>query len=224
MDEKLERLAREAATDPTDEAAARRLDSALARAGREEELRERYRFKFECPLRWQDLSVSESGRTRYCHECKQRVFAVQDLAELREHVRKGHCVGVPSSLLALAFSELPKERSLHSATDPEAPCVVPGGALPLPQTIPEGVQRLLRREEAERLRAVPIAIRDGTTVLATAKQTPRQARIVAVRFRRVETVLVAEDELAALIAAIPDFPEEDGPHVRVGRVAPFPRP
>ena len=206
MDENLERLAREAASDPADAAAARRLDTALARAGREEELRERFRFKFECPRQWQDLETTRSAKAKFCDECQRKVFAVPDVATLREHVSKGDCVAVPSSLLATAFSELPKDPRFHSAKLPGTPCVVPGGAVP--GAVPEDVRSLLWRRIAQTHGLVPIAATDEKLVLAvTLRYAATQLRNLGiVRGREVETVLVSEEELTKLIAALPESP------------------
>ncbi len=215
MDENLERLARDAAADPADEAAARRLDAALARAGREEELRERFRFKFQCERQWADLAPTRGSGAKFCDECQRKVFAVQDVGELREHVSKGDCVAVPSSLLERAFSELPGDRRLHSGHATDAPCVVPGGEIP--SDIPESLRSFMRREVAQAIGFVPIAIRGQKLVLASATLDPKQLRAFAASFgsREVETVLVTPVEFAALIEALPQQPP-----MLLGRVAP----
>src|SRR5690606_30910293 len=66
LDDELQRLLREAEATPTDEGLALRVDQALRRAGRDEQRRARFRFKFECPLRFEDLRPGKDPLVRSC--------------------------------------------------------------------------------------------------------------------------------------------------------------
>jgi uncharacterized protein (TIGR02996 family) len=60
---------------------------------------ERCRFKFECPLRWDNLrAVEGSKRERFCDKCEQNVYYCKRIEEAREHAALGHCVAVDARL------------------------------------------------------------------------------------------------------------------------------
>ena len=93
MDEDLQRLLREAEAHPTDEGLARRVDHALRRAGRDDERRARFRFKFQCPLRFEDLQPSPvDPLERACDRCHRQVRFVASVEQLAEQVAQGRCV------------------------------------------------------------------------------------------------------------------------------------
>ena len=61
---------------------------------------ERCTFKFECPLRWENLrAVQGSDRERFCEKCEQNVHYCPSIQEAREHASLGHCVAVDARLI-----------------------------------------------------------------------------------------------------------------------------
>jgi uncharacterized protein (TIGR02996 family) len=61
---------------------------------------ERCTFKFECPLRWENLrAVQGSDRERFCEKCEQNVHYCENISEAREHASLGHCVAVDARLV-----------------------------------------------------------------------------------------------------------------------------
>ena len=204
MDQDLEQLARNAASDPTDEAAARRYDTALARGGRPDEVRRRFRMKFECPLQWTDFKRTGTPGIKFCESCQREVHAVEDEESLREKVDKGHCVSFPTAKLAHVFSGLATDARFHSASEETTPCVVPGGKVP--DEIPTAALRIpLSRAMARNLGAVPIGFHEKTLVVAV---TSEHAQFLEdVRFlsgREVKTTLVTEDDFEKLVAKLPE--------------------
>jgi uncharacterized protein (TIGR02996 family) len=60
---------------------------------------ERCTFKFECPLRWENLrAVEGSYQERFCEKCEQNVYYCPTINEAREHASLGHCVAVDARL------------------------------------------------------------------------------------------------------------------------------
>jgi hypothetical protein len=125
MDEDLQRLTREAATHPNDEGLARRLDHALRRAGRDDARRARFRFKFQCPLRYEDLAPSEHPLVRSCERCHRQVRFVANADELAEQVAQGHCVAFERRALDGVIALVANDPRQHSAIAPGTPCLVP---------------------------------------------------------------------------------------------------
>jgi hypothetical protein len=198
MDQELRTLSRAAAEDPTDEAAARRYDAALLQVGDRARVQERFRWKFQCPLRWTDMAATADPAVKHCGTCDRDVHAARDEKELRAHVLQGRCVAFPEALHRQAFEGLEDEKTLHSAKDPARPCVVLGGAAP-PREIPLEAIDALPEFIAHRFRIVPVAVKEGRVVVAVSPQ--RLYRLDRVRRdgrREIEAVLVSEDELGEL--------------------------
>jgi hypothetical protein len=202
MDENLEQLARAAASDPTDVAAARRYDAALARTGRVEELRERFRFKFLCPVLWSDLTGA-APRKRFCGECGRSVNVAEDMALLVEHVRRKACVAVPLSKVSSLIDDLARDPSLHSAREADAPCIVSGA--PVPVAVPQELRGLVGRRTARRLGFAPLERHPGKVFVAIYPAASAGKAAIARRLGcEVETTLVSRAELDALVASLPD--------------------
>jgi uncharacterized protein (TIGR02996 family) len=53
-------------------------------------------FRFECPMRWEQLQPTEDQRVRFCDKCLKHVHHCQDVAEAREHAAMAHCVAIDS--------------------------------------------------------------------------------------------------------------------------------
>lgn len=193
------RLARAASSDPSDEAAARRLDAALVRAGRAADTSERFRFKFQCSRQWTELTRTERPGVKRCDDCHREVHAVQDLPALREAVSQGECVAFPASRLGHVFEGLATDGRLHSAREAKPPCVVPGGQVP-----ERSFASSLPRSMAESLRAAPVGERGEALLFAVVRDAPALLNQLSLATgREVETVLVTEEELAKLIESMP---------------------
>ncbi len=204
MDESIERLARSAAADPEDQAAARRLDAALIRIDRRADVTERFRFKFQCARQWLDLAGTDRPGVKFCDGCQREVHAVSNVAALREAVSHGRCVAFPASQLASAFEGLSREKRLHSAKEVGSACVVGGGALP--DVVAPEILELISRSVAERYRVAPVARRAGKLILAAAR--PDAVPLDDLRFatgQDVELVPASAAEVDALIARMPEF-------------------
>jgi hypothetical protein len=194
-DEDLQRLAREADADPADEAVARRLEQGLRRAGQVDALRARFRFKFLCPLRYEDLAPTDDPLMRACGRCARVVVFVRDPAELAREVARGSCVAFERRALEQVVAGLADQPGLDLVRRPGTPCVVATDlpfvdldAAPRPpaaDALPPGVAR--------QHRAVPVE-RPGGGVLRVAFATPpTQGDLASVAARagaaRVEPVL-----------------------------------
>jgi hypothetical protein len=54
-------------------------------------------FKFECPLKWENLEPI-SGKIRFCNKCDRKVHLVQTEEEFRKRAARGECIAVEVSL------------------------------------------------------------------------------------------------------------------------------
>jgi uncharacterized protein (TIGR02996 family) len=54
----------------------------------------RFRFEFECPLRWENLKPTGRATVRFCEACRQKVYHCQSLREVFRRARQGKCVAV----------------------------------------------------------------------------------------------------------------------------------
>lgn len=97
MDDQLEAARRAHAADRTDDAAARRLQAELERAGRHDEVLERFAFELACDLKWEDLHVDTADpfdSERYCARCERSVHSINDLKSFQAAAAAGECVRV----------------------------------------------------------------------------------------------------------------------------------
>lgn len=123
MDQDLSELERRARANPHDRELADRLDRSLLRAGRGEELGARYRLKFQCPLRFDDLEPSPDLTRRSCQRCQATVQLVRTPAALAARVAEGSCVAIPRDSLAASYLELGSSEAVTSGSEPKPPRV-----------------------------------------------------------------------------------------------------
>src|SRR5581483_11140263 len=97
MDEELNRLRREFDANPRDRVIAQRYEAALKRGDRREDLRDLYRFQFQCPMKWSGLEKTADPLVRHCKDCNRSVHFAPGPSEFRAHVAAGHCVAVIDS-------------------------------------------------------------------------------------------------------------------------------
>ena len=130
MDDALEQLRRTAEEDPDDVAAARRYEAALLRAGRREDAESLYRFKFKCPMRWEELTPNPvRPDQRACARCRKDVYYVRTRDELATRVGLGQCVSFQAQAVD-ALGVLLEDPHLHPAREADRPCVVELQGLP----------------------------------------------------------------------------------------------
>lgn len=60
-----------------------------------DEKNKQYVFKFECSQNWDDLAETSDEKIRYCGQCGNDVFSVQNGEELNSNAKKGRCVYLP---------------------------------------------------------------------------------------------------------------------------------
>ncbi|MBI5368816.1 MAG: hypothetical protein HZA54_17405 [Planctomycetes bacterium] len=51
-----------------------------------------FRFKFKCPLKWQNLDATEHDAVRHCRACNQHVYLCRTDEETIGHAQAGRCV------------------------------------------------------------------------------------------------------------------------------------
>jgi len=162
VDQDLSELERRARANPEDRDLADRLDRALLRAGRDEQVQARYRFKFQCPLRFEDLQASGDDLTqRSCARCERSVRLVRTPEELAERVAAGECVAIPQDSLAAGCLELAESPDVSSASQPGRPCVHASALrfVDLDQLeIPRAALELIPPSFALTYRVVPVAL------------------------------------------------------------------
>lgn len=215
MDDDVQRLRREAAARPEDEAAARRLDRALERAGERAELGRRYRMKFECPLRFEQLDPTSDPLERACGQCLKTVRHVRTCDELSAQVAKGGCVAVARSLLDQAGAALAAGGRLHSASDVDRPCVVPTDLAfvdldaepPAPEALAELSPELIRS-----FRAIPVALAGDelrVAVMSWSDLSETLSELRRLTGREVSPVLAAADAFARALERVAPYVEEE---------------
>jgi hypothetical protein len=135
MDEELLRLRRQHEATPADDVVARRLVKGLVRAGRRDEARDLYRFKFRCSKKWDDLAREEPEDpfsldvVRHCSECQRDVHLVKNVSEVREQVSLGHSVAATEEARTAFVDAAIDDPTISAAADPKRPCVVDGPCL-----------------------------------------------------------------------------------------------
>ncbi|HBP21211.1 MAG TPA: hypothetical protein DEA08_25920 [Planctomycetes bacterium] len=175
MDERLRGLQREAEARPSDEGAAIRYERALRAAGEEEALQARFRLKFACPLRFEELRAGADPAIRRCERCQRDVHYVDDLALLRERVGAGECVAFFAGRFGEAVAHLAADEALHGASEEGSACLVEFtrqrielGSAPIEAGLAASFDPwLLRRHQV-----FPIRIEAGTLEVAWASSDP----------------------------------------------------
>ncbi len=51
-------------------------------------------LKFKCPLRWDDLALTEEEEVRYCSVCQENVYHTPTLTEFKQRIKEKRCVAV----------------------------------------------------------------------------------------------------------------------------------
>lgn len=175
LDEDLQRLLREAEAHPSDEGVARRVDHALRRAGRDEERRARFRFKFQCPLRFEDLRPGDGPLVRACDRCRRQVRFVASVEELAEQVAQGRCVAFERRALGDVVARVADDPRNHSARVEGSPCLVPTDLpwVDLDRFTPTpDLRGLVPASMAHMYRVVPVGRAKGVLRVAAADLRP----------------------------------------------------
>jgi hypothetical protein len=51
-----------------------------------------WKFKFQCPQRWNQLKEGDDQTFRYCETCQRNVYLCTTHQAVGEHASQGHCV------------------------------------------------------------------------------------------------------------------------------------
>lgn len=180
MDDTLRGLERAVEADPADGAAVRRYEQALRRADAGERLVARYRLKYACPLRFEDLNEGSAPDTRDCQRCQRPVRLARDLDGLAEAVGAGACVAFPRRWLDQAILRLAEDPQVDSAREVAAPCVVSSAVAWVDlsrgsqarASIEPGLPGLFFSEGLHSWPAIPLEIRAGVLHLAAGRLEP----------------------------------------------------
>lgn len=148
MDDALSHLRRAHAEAPDDPEAARRLETALRRAGRRQELEALYRLAYRCPLRWDALEGDAFDEVRRCAQCARDVHYVKTRRELARWVAEGACVALDPGTLEETVPVWVETSLTEPARGPGGPCVVEVAPGTAPE-VPEGVRGLFTWRHAE---------------------------------------------------------------------------
>lgn len=162
MDDEVERLERAYRQDPSAEHG-ERLKAALLRAGRREELRERYRLGFACDVRWTDMApMNRDGAVRRCGTCRRDVHLARTHADFDRLAAAGHCVAVVPRELPRVLDHLIDTPGRGLEKGERGPCLVEGqepmlpGPMPLAGMPMRRVEPPVTPEEATRRLALAI--------------------------------------------------------------------
>ena len=69
----------------------------------------RPRFKFQCPMKWENLQPTEVGAVRFCENCSKSVHYCDSVDAAREHASLGHCVAVNVGVRRFSDDLIPAE-------------------------------------------------------------------------------------------------------------------
>lgn len=221
-DEELQRLARDAEANPTDEALARRYDQGLRRAGREDALRARFEMKFLCPLRYEDLPPTADPLVRACGRCGRDVHFVASPVQLAEQVAQGRCVAFERKALRDVVTRVAQDDRNHSAHVGSSPCLVPTD-LPFIDldafTPPREALALVPSTTAREFRFVPVEYRrkGGRLRVAIAQWQPNLVEDLRFMINvTVDFALAAPEAVDRALARI--YPPEEDTHYLMGEV------
>lgn len=67
----------------------------------------RWKFQFQCPLTWDQLSATESPDIRFCSVCSQNVYRCDEHAEVIERAQLGQCVSLGENWMGLLELDVP---------------------------------------------------------------------------------------------------------------------
>lgn len=211
MDDSLRSLERALEADPADASAVRRYEQALRRAGGAEQLQARYRLKFSCPLRFEDLGEGAAPDVRDCQRCQRPVRLARDLDGLAQSVAEGHCVAFPREWIGSAIERLVAEPEVDSAEEVAAPCLVSSAAgwvdLSLGGDARAGIEPglggLFLSEDLHAWPAIPLGVREGVLELAAGRLEPPRGVLDRLRLasgtRRVRVSLAAHELVFELL-------------------------
>lgn len=93
-------------------------------------------FAFKCPLKWENLQLTDDHKVRHCDACDKSVYHCNTVDEARDHAVLGECVAVSLGVLRfprdlapveefitglLVFDGEPEPLDLGMLKDPEPP-------------------------------------------------------------------------------------------------------
>jgi uncharacterized protein (TIGR02996 family) len=56
-------------------------------------------FAFKCPLKWENLKLTDDHKVRHCDACNKSVYYCDTVVEARGYANEGQCVTVPLGVL-----------------------------------------------------------------------------------------------------------------------------
>lgn len=56
-------------------------------------------FAFRCPLKWENLQLTDDHKVRHCEACDKNVYHCNTVVEARGHTRAGECVAISLGVL-----------------------------------------------------------------------------------------------------------------------------
>lgn len=140
MDDSLARLRRDVEANPGDVEAVARYEAALLRSGKRDEAKALYRFKFQCPMKYEDMQPGPPWKEhRHCQECDRNVYLVRTAAQLEQRIRAGDCVTCDPAEIGPLLDVLVDDAGVSPARRAEGePCLIEhDGPLPPPPMPPQ---------------------------------------------------------------------------------------
>ena len=61
--------------------------------------RQALRFKFQCPMKWEQLRPTDDAGVRVCEVCREQVYYCDSIDAARGHASRGRCVAVDASVV-----------------------------------------------------------------------------------------------------------------------------
>jgi uncharacterized protein (TIGR02996 family) len=66
-----------------------------------------FRFAFECPNRWADLTPTADSKVRFCGQCRKNVHRCESREEAEQHAVAGRCIAISSRVALTVLDQFP---------------------------------------------------------------------------------------------------------------------
>ena len=71
-----------------------------------------WKFTIQCPREWSKLQSTPDAAVRFCETCLRQVYRCDTDAQVRAHVKAGHCVAI-HRMWEQDASEQPDDESMY---------------------------------------------------------------------------------------------------------------
>lgn len=142
VDDRIEELRRAAEKSPEDKAAGALYEAELLRAGRKDTAKERFRFEFLCPVKWEELDSPSrrKHKERFCEQCQKTVYFVDTQADFLRRCEEGACVALIGGEVEERLDDLVEDAAERGEVK-RPHCIVKAKRRPFPVKLRGKIQR-----------------------------------------------------------------------------------